>query len=181
MTVQALLGSAPTAAAELKRLTAQPEFSQVSPDRASLLAFRNGFLELFKEGQRDWLLQAQQQLKPCGWNAIFGFRGKCDVLSDRFLDDAMTYAGNLIKIKWWSFFVAGPSEFGGSEGESLIVDILVWIKLINLYAANESFPCDYKCVTDTCGPVFWQVYAGYWFAVMCQELIDTAIANGWVS
>lgn len=156
-------GISAAAAAELASIAARSEFSQVSPNRASLLAFRNGFLELFKQGQAAWLLDAQTKLGACG--------SQCDVLSDKFLDDAMSYAGNLIKIKWWTFFV-GDIE--------TIVDVLMWINLINLYAANERFPCNYKCVTETCGPSFWQVYAGYWFAVVCQELIDTAIANGWV-
>lgn len=163
-------GISAAAAAELAAITARSEFSQVRPTRSSLLALRNGFLEVFKQGQAAWLLEAQKKLFPCG-PSIFTVR--CNVLSERFLDNALTYAGNLIKIKWWSFFVDGPPEN--------VVDFLLWIKLINLYAENENFPCDFKCVTETCGPNFWQVYAGYWFAVMCQELIDTAIANGWVT
>ncbi|MBI5717031.1 MAG: hypothetical protein HZC37_05005 [Burkholderiales bacterium] len=156
-------GISAAAAAELARIAQRSEFAQVSPNRASLLAFRNGFLELFKQGQATYLLAEQAKLGACGT--------ACDVLSDRFLDDAMSYAGNLIRIKWWSFFVGDIST---------IADVLMWIHLINLYAANERFPCNYKCVTETCGGTFWQVYAGYWFAVICQELIDTAIANGWV-
>lgn len=161
-------GTSAAAAAELARITALAEFRQLHPNRASLLAFRNGFLELFKQGQAAWLRDAEKKLGPCG---------TCKVLSDRFLDDAMTYAGNLIKIKWWSLFV-GP-DLGDNLGE-LFVNMLLWINLINLYAENESFPCNYKCVTDTCGGTFWQVYTGYWLAVLLQEVIDTAIANNWV-
>ncbi|MBL8348280.1 MAG: hypothetical protein JNN03_22825 [Rubrivivax sp.] len=157
-------GISAAATAELARIAARSEFGQLSPNRTSLLAFRNGFLELFKRGQAAYLLDAQTKLGACGT--------QCDVLSDQFLNDAMTYAGNLIRIKWWTFFV------GDIES---IVDVLMWIHLINLYAANERFPCNYKCVTETCGATFWQVYSGYWFAVICQELIDTAIANGWVT
>lgn len=163
-------GTSAAAAAELARITARAEFSQLSPNRASLLRLRNGFLEVLKVAQRAYLLDAQARLAACGG-------ANCDVLSDRFLDDAMTYAGNLIKIKWWSMFV-GP-DLGGNVGE-LLVNVLLWVKLINLYAENESFPCNYQCVTETCGGEFWVVYTGYWFAVICQELIDTAIANGWV-
>lgn len=164
-------GTSAAAAAALAAIAARSEFSQLSPNRTSLLRLRNGFLEVFKQGQRAYLLDAQARLAACGG-------AQCDVLSDRFLDDAMTYAGNLIRIKWWSLFV-GP-DLGGNLGE-LLVNVLLWVNLINLYAENESFPCNYKCVTDTCGGTFWQVYAGYWFAVIGQELIDTAIANGWVS
>lgn len=163
-------GTSADAAAELAAITARAEFSQVRPSKNSLLAFRNGFLETFKQGQAAWLLSQQPKLYACGLT-LWGTR--CNVLSERFLDNAMTYAGNLLKIKWWSFFVDGPPDD--------IVGVLMWIKLINLYAENENLPCDYKCVTDQCGPNFWQVFAGYWFAVMAQELIDTAIADGWVS
>ncbi len=161
-------GTSAAAAAELARITALAEFRQLHPHRDSLLALRNGFLEVFKQGQAAWLRDAEKKLGGCGL---------CEVLSDRFLDDAMTYAGNLIRIKWWSFFV-GP-DLGDNVGE-LLVNVMLWVHLINLYAENERFACNYKCVTDTCGGTFWQVFTGYWFAVICQELIDTAIANNWV-
>ncbi len=164
-------GISAAAAAELAAIAARSEFSQLSPNRASLLRFRNGFLEAFKLGQRAYLLDEQARLAACGGAA-------CDVLSDRFLDDAMTYAGNLLRIKWWTFLVDFPDPRDPGE---FFVNYMMLIHLINLYAENENFPCNFKCVTETCGPNFWQVYAGYWFAVICQELIDTAIANGWVT
>lgn len=162
-------GTSAVAAAELARITALAEFRQLHPNRASLVAFRNGFLEVFKQGQKAWLLDAEKKLGGCGL---------CEVLSDRFLDDAMTYAGNLIRIKWWSFFV-DPFDLGSDPGE-LFVNVMLWVHLINLYAENEHFACNYKCVTETCGGTFWQVFTGYWLAVICQELIDTAVANNWV-
>lgn len=163
-------GVSAAATAELARITAQREFQQLHPNRESLLAFRNGFLEVLKQGQRNYLLAQQARLGNCG-------AANCDVLSDRFLDDAMSYAGNLIKIKWWTFFLfeAGPD----GKGADLVNLLLLW-KVVSLYVANESFPCNYKCVTETCGAEFWVGYTGYWFAVIGQELIDTAIANNWV-
>jgi hypothetical protein len=143
----------------------KPDVQALQATCPSLIHFRDGFLEVSKQDYRNQLLTYQTLIAGCG---------TCDVLSDQFLTDAITYMENKIKIQWYSLL----TDSYGTGGD--IVSLIMLWKMIDLCEEIDALPCDYKCVTETCGGAFWADFAGFYLTWLCQDLITIGLKHGWI-
>lgn len=138
---------------------------QVERTCASLIDIRDGFLELWKQSFRPTLLEYQARFGPCG---------TCDVLSEQFSEDIVTYVSDRMEIEMWKILEAWADGKPLAELYCLFKQLQAWDEILRL-------GCSPRCVNEIGGMPFWVEYASYYLGVFGQQLINLAIEQGWVT
>jgi hypothetical protein len=138
---------------------------QVERTCASALKLRDGFLGTWKQAFRPGLLEYQAQFGECG---------TCDVLSEQFSKDIVTYLSNRIEIEMWELLEA-------VAGEKPLAQLYCLFKQLQAWDEIGRLGCSPWCVNNGGGMPFWIEYASYCLGVFGQQVINLAIAQGWIT
>ena len=138
---------------------------QVERTCASALKLRDGFFGTWKQAFRPGLLEYQAQFGECG---------TCDVLSEQFSKDIVTYLSNRIEIEMWELLEA-------VAGEKPLAQLYCLFKQLQAWDEIGRLGCSPWCVNNVGGMPFWIEYASYYLGVFGQQVINLAIAQGWIT
>jgi len=151
--------------ARIAEIYNKPEVRSLKANCRSLISFRDGFLNAMTQTYQTRLAGFQVQFSACG---------SCDLLSDQFFDEAMTYFKNRLQFEWYKLLA---NSYG--KGGDVVELIMLW-KMIDLCEENRALACDYRCVTEKGGLAFWTDFTGYHMTGLLQRLITLSLAQGWI-
>jgi hypothetical protein len=157
----------------------QPEVQNLQPNCASLITLRDNFLESMKQGFRQRLETFQTQFGDCVTYKSSGVSGTCDVLSEEFFSEALTYLKDKLEIEFIEILMGGGPIDALLSGPGFM-DCLLLLRMIKLYEEINSLGCAYECVTAKGGLDFWIDFAAYYASKLSQAMITMAINEEWV-